>query len=71
MSKTFCIGPVGHFYQKYPHEEELGPIFIRNIAGTFHVCVQDIDNKELYKIVADVVNLELAEKIRDLLTLEV
>lgn len=67
MSKSFSYGPVGNYYSKYPHEEELGPIFIRSVAGVFHVCVQDKTNKELYQIVADVINMELAENIRDML----
>lgn len=58
---------VGAFYQKYSHEEPLGPIFVRKYLDNYHVCVQDSKNKKLYKIVADCRDPVLAERIRDML----
>jgi hypothetical protein len=49
----FLFSNVGAYYTKHPHEERLGPIFIRTFLDIHHVCRQDPNNKELYEIVAD------------------
>lgn len=64
---AISLGPVGHFYLKYPHEEKLGPVFIRQLVNNYHVCVQDTKRKDLYQIVADVTDLALAEKIKHMI----
>lgn len=67
MSTNLFPGITGLYYSKYKHEEILGPVFIRKIFNNYHVCVQDSKNKKLYKIVADCQDVNLAERIRDML----
>jgi hypothetical protein len=51
--------PCGLYYRKYEREKALGPIFIRKTFDVYHVCVQE-NNSDLYKIVLDTIDQELA-----------
>jgi hypothetical protein len=64
MAYTGPLSNVGAYYSKYPHEEALGPIFIRKTLDIHHVCKQSDHDPNLYEIVADCgANRELAEVI--------
>lgn len=61
--KNFSAGPVGLFYIKWPRESAPNGVLVREAVGNFHVCVQDKHSSELYQIVAEVLDRDLAEEI--------
>jgi len=69
MSKCGPCSSVGSFYSIYESERTLGPVFIRETCGRFHVLRELSDNQGLFEIVADTgTNRELAEVLVDYLT---
>jgi hypothetical protein len=69
MSKCGPCSSVGSFYSRYENERDLGPVFIRETCGRFHVLKQLSENPGLFEIVADTgTNRELAEVLVDYLT---
>lgn len=67
MSGTIANSVVGSYYQKFPFEESLGPIFIRKHLDNYHVCVQDEKYPNLYRVVVDCRDPLLAQRIKKII----
>ena len=69
MSKCGPCSSVGSFYSRYETERDLGPVFVRETCGRFHVLKQLSGNPGLFEIVADTgKNRDLAEALVSHLT---